>query len=212
MHIIALNITIGILLFIALVLCLRVNLRIAYTDELIVYIRVLFFKYHLIPTQKIKFNKKAYEKKEKKKESAPKTTIKTTSEKSKSPTLLENISLISEIIKVALKAFAKHLRVKISKMQVIIATPDAAKTAVLYGAASGAIAGILEIIDSYTNLKKLKKCAVTVDCDFLSEKSTVCIDINLSISGWGLLLTLIKSLFKFITIKFNQEKQPKGTI
>ena len=212
MHIIVLNVIIGILIFIALVLCLRVNLRIIYEDKLRVYIRVLFFKYYLIPERKVKFNPQKHEKKQKKKENAPKTTIKTSKDKEKSPTLLENISMIREIIKVVLDAFSRHMHVKIAKMHLSIATPDAAQTAVLYGAVSGAIAGLIELIDSYLNLKKLKKCAVIVEPDFLSEKSTARIDITLSMSGWGAIITLAKSLFKFTVLKHNKVKQPKGNI
>jgi hypothetical protein len=162
---------------------------------------VLFFKYYLIPEKKVKFNKKKHKKAKHQKKDTSKTVVIKKKSSDAKRTLIENISLIKEIIKVALETFSKHLHVKMSRMHLSISTPDAADTAILYGAASGAVSALIELIDSYTNLKKLKKCAVIVAPDFISEKSHVSIDITLSISVWGILITLGKTFWKYTFLK-----------
>ena len=130
--------------------------------------------------------------------------IKEKSEKEKNPSLLDKITFIKEILAVFLKAFSRYLKVNIKKLHIVIATPDAAQTAITYGAVSGVIAGIVELIDSYTNLKSLKKNAIIVEPDFTSEKSDVNVNITLSISVFGALVTLAKTFWKSILLKNKQ--------
>ena len=83
---------------------------------------------------------------------------------------------------------------------------DAAKTAILYGAVSGSIALIVELIDSYTNLSRLKERSIIVESDFLSDKSEADISISLSISVYGAIKTLLKSGFKYFQLKNKKAK------
>ncbi len=202
--IIALYILLAIAVVIALLLCVRGSLHIIYEDDLSVYIKILFIKYSIYPEQEKKFNEKKYNKKEEKKKQSSKIVIKEKSEKEKNPSLLDKITFIKEILAVFLKAFSRYLKVNIKKLHIVIATPDAAQTAITYGAVSGVIAGIVELIDSYTNLKSLKKNAIIVEPDFTSEKSDVNVNITLSISVFGALVTLAKTFWKSILLKNKQ--------
>lgn len=202
--IIALYILLGLIVIVAILLSIRVGLHIIYEDDLNVYLKVLFIKYSIYPAKKKKFNIKKYNKKEKKKKSQSDIVIKEKSEKEKNPSLLDKISFIKEILSVFLKAFSKHLKVNLKKLHIIVATPDAAQTAITYGAISGVTAGIVELIDSYTNLKALNEDAIIVKPDFTSEKSEVSINISLSISVLGALITLGKTLWKSILLKNKQ--------
>ena len=168
------------------------------------YIKILFIKYSIYTEQENKFNEKKYNKKEEKKKQSSKIVIKEKSEKEKIPSLLDKITFIKEILAVVLKAFSRYLKVNIKKLHIVIATPDAAQTAITYGAVSGVIAGIVELIDSYTNLKSLKKNAIIVEPDFTSEKSDVNVNITLSISVFGALVTLAKTFWKSILLKNKQ--------
>ena len=197
MHIIALYILLGIIALITLLLCLRAHLCIVYEDDLRVYIRVLFIKYFLIPEKKKKFK----ESKKKKKQEEKKIVLKKRSADEKKPSLLDKLSLIKEILAVFLKAFSKHLHVKIVKMHIKVGSPDASQTAILYGAISGAVAGIIEIIDSYTNLNKIKDSTIIVEPDFLSEKCEAKINISFSMSVFGALVILAKTFWKYTILK-----------
>ena len=90
---------------------------------------------------------------------------------------------------------------KLAKIHVKVATPDAAQTAILYGAVSAIVANILELIDSYTNLKSLKKDTISIEPDFIANESDIGINISLSISVLGALVTLAKTFWKYTILK-----------
>lgn len=104
-----------------------------------------------------------------------------------------------------MRSFAKHLHIRLAKINIKIASSDAAQTAILYGAVSGALACLLDVIDSVTNLDKIKRSSVSVCTDYLSEKCEADIDISLSISIFGALATLASTLIQYTKQKFNAQ-------
>ena len=192
------------IILIALLLCLRANLHIIYDKDLCVYVKVLFIKYTIYPAKRKKFNNKKYEKKKSKEKEIKQPVLKSAEEKEKKGSLLDKILYVKEILSVLIKTFANHLRINIAQLHIKVASPDAAQTAIMYGAISGAVAGIIEIIDSYSNIKYQETNSVTVDADFLSEKCEASINISLSISVYGAIITLAKTFWKSITLKNKQ--------
>ena len=189
---------------IALLLNIKLRLHIIYENDLNVYIKVLFFKYTVFPEKMEKFSIKKHGNKIAKKKSASNPVLKQRKEGEAKDSLLDKIIFIKEILSVFFKTFANKLKIDIAKLNLKIASPDAAQTAIMYGAISGAVAGILEIIDSYSNLKQLEEGAVIVEPDFLSEKCEAKINISLSITVFGALITLLKTLWKYTTLKNEQ--------
>ena len=201
-------ILLAILAVICLVLALRVNINIRYENELTVYLRVLFVRIKLLPQKSKKFNAKKYEEKLQKNQDKPSVKLKEKSVADKEKAELgETISIITDTVKVFFKTFSKQLHVKLAKIHIIVATPDAAKTAILYGAVSGAAACLLELLDEITNLDRIKERSIIIEPDFLAQKSEMIINITLSISILGALLTLIKTFWRFIKLKYIK---PKG--
>ena len=176
-------------------------MHIIYEDNLKIFIRVLFFKYTIFPQKKTKFDEKKYAKKQSKKDEPPKPQIKHKGDTEKNQTLLDKLNLIKEILSVFLKSFSKYINVRIKKLYIIVASNDAAQTAILYGAVSAIVANILELIDSYTNLKSLKKDTISVEPDFIANESDIGINISLSISVLGALVTLAKTFWKYTILK-----------
>lgn len=191
-----------------LVLALRVNINIRYENELTVYLRVLFVRIKLFPQNDKGFSAKKYDKKLKKNQDKPSVKLKEKSEADKEKAeLSETICIITDTVKVFFKAFSKHLHVKLAKIHIIVATPDAAKTAILYGAVSGAAACLLDLLDEITNLDKVKNSSIVIEPDFVAQKSDVRINITLYMSILGALITLVKTLLKYINLKYIK---PKG--
>lgn len=194
-------------MLVALILELRVSLNIVYEDELHVFLRVLFIKIRLFPSKKKKFNAKKHEKKQKKKAGKPSHVIKErNADENKSTPLVDNIRLITEIISIFFKASSKYLRVKLAKIHIKVATGDAAQTAILYGAVSSALACLIELLDSISNLQKLKSSSIQLEPDYLSDKSEARINISLSLNGRGALIVLVKCLRRYINYKNNSNK------
>ena len=197
----ALYIILFIIAGIVLLLSIPVGINLVLEDELRVYLRVLFLKIKLYPSKKKKFNQRKHEKKKKKKESAKSSVLKERDEIKSKPTLLENISTITEIVRTFFKHFSKHLHVKLTKIHIKVATPDAAETAILYGAVSGAVACLVELIDSITNLGRIKQSSIAVEPDFLSEKSIARLNISLYINSFGAIIVILRTLIKYFILK-----------
>ena len=197
-----LNTLLGIVVLISLILTLRVNLNIVYEDELTVFLRILFIKIRLYPARKRKYKHK--DKKKTKKEKP--TYITRTSSEPKPKNLVDNVKLITEVISEFFKAFSDQLHVKLAKIYIKVATPDAAQTAILYGLVGSAVECLVAVIDSITNLQRVKDHAIVVEPDFLSDNSQAQINITLSLSVFGAIKTLVKTLWKYFKLKNKNSK------
>ena len=189
-------ILLGIAIFIGLVLSLRVNLHIRYEDELKVYIKILFFKIEILPNTSKIFDgfKKNKEK--------PTHIIKDIKDAdTSSESIVDKLNTIRDILSILSESFHKHLHVKLSKIHVRVATGEAAKTAILYGAISTAAACIIAVIDDITNLKPIKNSSVSVEPDFLSEKTKIKLNISLYMSIAGIISVLMNSFIKYYSLK-----------
>lgn len=134
---------------------------------------------------------------------------------SKSGSILQKLNFIREIISIFSDNFRKHLHVKLAKIHVKVATPDAAQTAILYGAVSTAVACIIDLIDDIANLKPIKNSAISVEPDFLSEKSNIKLNIVLYVSILGAIKVLMKSFIKYYSSKnktqiYNRKENNNG--
>lgn len=169
---------------------------------------MLFIKIRLFPQKNKKFNAKKHDKKQNKKQDQPSTFIKdkALADKEKDE-LSSKILTVAETVKAFFTVFSGHLRVKLAKIHITVATSDAAKTAILYGVVSGAAACLVDLLDEITNLSRIKKSSIIIEPDFVSEKSNISINITLSISVFGALRTLVKTLFRYIRLKYIK---PKG--
>ena len=212
-HLIALYIIGGILLFFAFIASLRAEVLIAYSDEFALTVRVLGIPIKIIPKKKKKIKLSAYSKKnrakyeaaqkekaikkskkkaEKKKKKADKAAGKV---KPKKP-LSETIDMILDLVKVAVGRFGKHLRIRIARLHIGVATGDAASTAILYGAIAPSVACIAAFLDSTSTLRHPAKTDVDIHADYLSEKMVIDIEIGFSICVWQLFDILFRTGFR----------------
>jgi hypothetical protein len=193
---IVLYILLCVALIITLILSIRGSIHIVYKEELKIYFRVLFFKFKLFPEGKIKIDPKKYEKMLKKKEELPSTILTELKQETQKNGLLENIKAITRLISSFVKICAPYMRVKLAKVHIKVASTDAAKTAILYGAVSASVACLIDQIDEFTNLARLTKRSICIEPDFLADKTSAAIDISLSISVFGAIATVLKLMIK----------------
>lgn len=132
-------------------------------------------------------------KKKKKKSAAPEKAEPTKKKRS----LKASLRLVIRLVKLLLDKFGKHLRIKVKKLRLTVATGDAASTALVYGGVSQSVAYLLALLNRFSRLK-VKKNALAVGADFLSEKTTAEIQISLSVSLAGLLATALSAGWAFI--------------
>ncbi len=189
-----------------LLLSVRIAINIVYSESVFVYLKILFIKIRLYPSRDKKSKSNKSKRNENAEQKKPRTVIKNVNESEDSERgLLESVKLITDILSTFLKAFSKYLHINLARVHIKIATFDAAKTAIMYGAVSGALACLLDTLDSITNLDKIKNSSVNVYTDYLSEKCEADINITLGISVFGALATLFKTLIRYIKQRFNTQ-------
>jgi len=199
---IALYIIAGIVAFFALLLSFNISVRVIFNssekEEMNIYAKIGFYKIHIIPA-KPKKEKKT--KKIRKKREKPVKAVKEKKEKPKEEKKKYNIPEIFGVVKdigaVFLKRFKKHFKVKIYNINVILASEEAEKTAVLYGAAIQSAYYLCEFLDQNFKINK-KRDSIKIIPDF--SKNQTSFDINIKfymrlshIFGLGL-----ASLFKIL--------------
>ncbi len=190
----------GIILLILLLLLLKVKIRVKFDGELAVWAQVLFIKIKLFPRPKKKKKpKKIKEKPKKQKKKQEKKSESEAAPKPKVP-ILDMIKVITDVVKLFFKRFAKHFHIKIAKVNITVATGDAASTAILYGAVSSAVAILVETLNSVTNLDKLKKAEISVTPSYVEEKLSADIDLTFSLRVIGVLDMGLRSLFRFLKL------------
>ena len=219
-----------IFLFFAFIFSLKAKVILEYSDELTVSVRVLFLKYKILPkkqkkgphsmsekkAQKIKedLRKKALKKQQKKqKKQAKKREDKQQSDKKKSvDDILHMISMVKDILSAALGRFFKHLRVDIARLNINVATGDAATTAIGYGAVCDALTHLLPLLEQLKGFRASNSSHISVRADYLSDSTTADLKISLSLRVWHVFHVAFAALWQLIkhmlTEKIKKQSKP----
>lgn len=222
-----------ILLFLIFLLSVKATVTVIYNEELTLFVRVLFVKIKILPksnkkrgphsmstgkAEKIrrKLKKKSEKKKLKAKEKKrrkqeKKENVKPSENKKSLSEIIEIIRMITDVVKTALKVFFGHIRIKVARLHVNVATGDAATTAIAYGAVSQAVFYLFDVLELPKNVSKPDVRDFSVNADYLSDKITADIKISFSVRLWHVLHTafaaLGKALKHLLKIKAKQENK-----
>lgn len=212
----------GILLFFFLLAMIRAEVIIKYADDFALAVKICGIKINILPARKKRVRirdftpkkiaarrareqKKAEKAAAKKKAKAAEKAAKKQREqelkrrgKLKKKPIGETISLILALVKTAVGRFARHLRVRIARLHINVATGDAAKTAILYGTISQSVAYIAALLDSVGTLTGARRADVDVHADYLSETTTADIEIGFSLRVWQVFDILIRTAVAFV--------------
>ena len=96
----------------------------------------------------------------------------------------EDIELIKDLLSL-LPKLLKYIRITEAKINVTVATDDAAKTAITYGVVSQSVAYIVEALNNLTDFRCEPE--ISVDVDYTSGKSSADIKLKLSFRIWQLI-------------------------
>lgn len=220
-----------ILLFFVLLFSLKATFCIAYNGETVMYVKVLFIKIKILPKKKKrgphsmsrrkaaklrkKLEKKADKKrkksieKKKKKQEKKEAASKQPKEKKSLSEISDIIKAITDIVKTVTKTFFGHLKIKVVRLHLNIATGDAATTAIAYGTISHAVFYLCELLEPIKGFSLPKNRDISISTDYLSDSSTADIKISFSIRVWHVLHVGIVALIKLIKhiVKIKAKKQ-----
>ena len=208
---------------IALIASIKATVTIAYSDEISLSVKVLFLKFKILPAKEKKrvrtmsekkANKirQAIRKKQQKKALAKKEKekAKETKKKKSISETIANVKMLTSIALVLIKKFFGHLQIKMTRIKMVVATEDAATTAIAYGAITQSLNILLPALESVKNFKKLKKTDIDIRADFLQTSPTVDIKISFSIRVWHIFDVAFAALGKFIKAKFSEQSTKEG--
>ena len=202
---IAVYIILGLLLLIGLLLIIPIKIHILINDGFCVKLKYLLFGIKLYPKDKSE-NEKAKtddEEKQKTPSQIKEFTKNLIAEKGVLDALKEIFSIVKELLRPFVPFFAKA-QLDIKELTVVISSPDAAITAIEYGAVCGFMYDGLAIIEKKCRLKRKN---IRVFSDFLNDRSSIKATIVLGIKPFTL-FPLIKSLVK---VYINRILKPKNT-
>ena len=219
----ALYVTGGILLFLFLVCLIKAEAVIAYGTDFSLTVRAAGIPVFRIPGRQKKVRPRDYTPKamKKKAEKARKAALakakkaekkekKKAERKAREKEMLEQgaepkkkdivriIKLISGLLGVLLKRFGKHIRIKIAKLHVRVATGDAASTAVVYGYVIQAASYLTALLERSGTLVVPGSADVDISPDFVSESVSCDIVIGISLRVWQVLDMIFRTGAKFI--------------
>lgn len=223
----ALWILCGVLLFLALILFTPIGVELLYDGEITVSVRALCFRYRVMPKKQKKinlrkFSKKRYEKmlaKEKKKaeKKAAKKAKKAASakedeqaeakegEKGGKSKLVSDLWSMRSLIVRTIRSFIGRIRTERMRVRLLIGSDNAAKSALIYGAASNVAVDLQEILRTQTNLRR--ECEIAIGVDFTSEKTIAEAEIRLAVTVAGVIATAFGFIVGFLKQKIRQDKK-----
>ena len=196
--------------------CIRAHVFLHVRENFDVYVKVLFIKIKVFTTKKVeppdpeldlppKKAKKKKQKKAKKPEKKKEKKSKDEEKPKKKLAITEILYMVKKLIVTIFKKLKKYLRVRVHDFSVCVATGDAAKTAIMFGAVCGSCSLIFEILESAVDFKIKDGAEIGARCDYLSEKTQANIGVDISITvGQVVKLALAAVwvvLWKFLTGK-----------
>ena len=202
---IALYILLGILGFLLFVLCLagtvKLSIRAAYCESPLLVLGIGPFKLTLADGKKKEEpqeeapeepGKKKSSKKKKKKKKKEKKQKKSGKAK-EPPSLTAVIASFRDLLVGLLRSFKRHLMIEELRLRVLVASEDAAKTAMEYGAVCALVEPVHSLALQAPRVRK-DRVQVGVECDFLAEKPELDAEFCLSIRIWRLYWIALRSM------------------
>ena len=229
-----LYIFLGIVTAFILILSLKAKVILEFNDTLHLSVKVLCFKIRIAPSKEKKpikvkdytfkkhqkrlaKNYEKYQKKQEKKEAkkakkAEKKLQKKSQKQKNTPkqpkrSVLDWVNIAGAVIGALFGRFAKRLHIKVAKLNIKVATGDAASTAILYGAVIQSVAYIIEILRKITNVDGLKKASISVEPDYLSEETSFDLCFVFSLRLWHVFDILFGTIGKAIKKFFETAPQ-----
>ncbi len=173
----ALYIVAGIVLVISALLFLNVNLIFSYDEKAKVKLRVLFITLDILKIF-------TAEKKPEKKKSSHAQAHKKQKPKGTFDDFMSFLELIISCIRMFTDNLSRSLKVHLKRLNVIIASDSADRTAVMYGAVSSTTAILLELLPNTVRKFKNDYENISIYPDYLSEKCVFSAEIIFTMKVW----------------------------
>lgn len=119
----------------------------------------------------------------------------------------EQLSFAADFTSVILRRSLSLAHIRVTRMAVTVASDDAAKTALLYGAISPALAFLLETLEQSSHLHIAPHAPVGVAADFASDRCRADIHMRFRLFVVQVLIVLFHSMLHTISRQTGQSKR-----
>ena len=110
---------------------------------------------------------------------------------------MSDISLITKRVTKILSRGLKHIKIEVRRLIIAVATDEASKTAILFGAVNQACVALLELLEQTGKLKYTRRTRIKVYADFSAPMSEADINIIFSIRTWQILDVLFRAPIQY---------------
>lgn len=191
----------GIALLISALLFTKIKIFVCYENDVKIYGKFLFYRFDIIPKKpKIKKAKKS-----KKKSQKPKETKFPLQEQVKEKSLPSKIWDMRTALLKILEKFSRKLHFKFIKLRVVIGCDNAAKTALVYAGVNQGISYLIEILRNISNVDVSSRADISVNSDFISQKSEFEGKIELYMRVTSVIYVGFHAIKEYIKFKSNKE-------
>ena len=187
-----LYILLGIAVIITLLLFLDVNLILRFEGKTQIKLRVLFFTFDVM-----RFITGTKSKKTKKKKSRPQNQTAEKPKKKRRPDFedfLMFIDLVGSMVQMISEHLTAKLKVNLKKFKAVIASPEADKTAYMYGVICNAVSVMLDLIPNYVRKFRKKDENITVYPDYTAEKCKFEAHVVITLKVYHILIIAMRAL------------------
>lgn len=213
-----LSILCALLLLILLLLFLPIRLIVSAGESVTLELKILFVRIKRYPEKGRcpslrKYSPKRMERDEKRakkkaRKKAPAKSTKKAQNAQKKRTVVQKLRRVRAICTVLIRHTRKHLHLHAARLHIRVATGDAATTAIAFGAVSQSVSYLLAALDQVTDLKA-PPTHISVEPDFLAERSSLDVRLILQARVWAILATALSLLFAKMNLK--RGKKPRQT-
>ena len=189
---------IGLVLLLLLILStLKLTLRVGYCEKLLLLFQIGPVTMDFSDSMDV-IQEQAEARPKKKKQKAPSQKAPKPKKKEKplkyteKPALSAVIGAFKDLVLGILRLLGRHIKVEELRLRVLVASPDAAQTALEYGAACGA-AGLVQTAAEALHRTDPKDVQIQIECDFLTDKPEIDAELRISVRVWRLAVIALKS-------------------
>lgn len=181
------------LLLLVLIGCIRLSLRAGYCESPLLTVGIGPLKIDLTEFLSAAQEPDTPKKAKKAKPAAPKEQPKKKPKEDKppklteKPTLTETVTAFKDLAAGILRRLARHVKLDELRLRVLVASDDAAKTAMEYGTVCAAAGAVRSAAEGMRRVD-LQRVHVEVECDFLAETPEIDAELCISVRVWRLAL------------------------
>lgn len=213
----ALYMILGVIAVLFVLLLIPVRLSLVFRDELSLTLSYLFLRFPLYPKKKTvrlsDYTPRKLRKKKRKLRKKRRLEKAAEAKKAQKPKMtlqkrLRQLRLILAILKNIYKNILSAVHIRVKRLYVTVATDDAAKTALLYGAAAQSTSYLLALLESYTKTT-VDSGGADVIADFCGTESRLDALLVFSATPIALLGLGLRAAFLFLTKNKTNPKKTK---